>query len=799
MVETQDLIIFFLLFKYGGSGISKPLELYELNKTTMNFVRALSYQKKVTGLTLIDLNNTSNTFIYCLSFLLDSTKCHAAKYKNGEMIIESSINVFSYELTLPNEHEFKKNYCLLSNHKIALICVYSRKLYLTIFKYSNNTLTLGDIVQVKLLDYDYDYDYYSNKIKNFFLINYLNKGLVLYHMHEDSNIAAVYKSYIEESCSSFEIITNELVETEINFTEYINVGINGTNKNFMILGFPILRFDLYKNNISILPGNTVYNITDSFHFIAFDSETPLIIKFKSVNSDYECSAIINIFHPKIVVKDNSYICKKRSSRENINNITYHDLNKTFDMNIKKEVYFVAQFDNEPVKDDLKYKYENVIFNCSKYTINKKRIYCKLPIDLSLFPPSAIKYEYNIFSNLSCSNSIYIGSIFINDPYLIETFEANNLTKISESIDKKYNVSQKIEKFSVDMINYFYWFSSFSYCDDEYINSGKCCEEEILKDWEIISHKGYTYPINDYFELLGISYDFERDKLEILKKLNINEEEMSLTKKTEVSFYNYAILKSSKYQKYVFSFPGASTVLQYFSLFILSELVNYENDTNIKVNKYFYMIFNYIKNDIFNEKILNEIQSNKEYQIIFIGHGLGGAIATLASYYFAKNNLAENEPILITFGQPRVGNEKFAKNYMRTVFQVYRIENFEDIVSIFPPIKKFEEHDIVIKIKLIKSIIDLVILSKSAYSHINELNAIMKIPKENYDYEFARRISKNYLDDNWDQIKDKILGFLDKYTIQKLINKIPFGYCHIGGLYVLNDEKNKFYHCKDVFL
>ena len=161
-------------------------------------------------------------------------------------------------------------------------------------------------------------------------------------------------------------------------------------------------------------------------------------------------------------------------------------------------------------------------------------------------------------------------------------------------------------------------------------------------------------------------------------------------------------------------------------------------------------------------------------------------------------MAENEPILITFGQPRVGNEKFAKNYMRTVFQVYRIENFEDIVSIFPPIKKFEEHDIVIKIKLIKSISDLVILSISAYSHINELNAIMKIPKEKYDYEFARRISKNYLDDNWDQIKDKILGFLDKYTIQKLINKIPFGYCHIGGLYVLNDEKNKFYHCKDVF-
>ena len=87
MVETQELVIFFLLFTYGGSGTSKPLELYELNKTTINFVRALSYQKKVTGLTLIDLNNTSNTFIYCLSFILDSTKCYMVKYNNGIMLI----------------------------------------------------------------------------------------------------------------------------------------------------------------------------------------------------------------------------------------------------------------------------------------------------------------------------------------------------------------------------------------------------------------------------------------------------------------------------------------------------------------------------------------------------------------------------------------------------------------------------------------------------------------------------------------------------------------------------------------
>ena len=34
-------------------------------------------------------------------------------------------------------------------------------------------------------------------------------------------------------------------------------------------------------------------------------------------------------------------------------------------------------------------------------------------------------------------------------------------------------------------------------------------------------------------------------------------------------------------------------------------------------------------------ILNDIKQNKDYQIIFTGHSLGGAIATLASYYFKK--------------------------------------------------------------------------------------------------------------------------------------------------------------------
>ena len=82
-----------------------------------------------------------------------------------------------------------------------------------------------------------------------------------------------------------------------------------------------------------------------------------------------------------------------------------------------------------------------------------------------------------------------------------------------------------------------------------------------------------------------------------------------------------------------------------------------------MHKLFYYIFEEIKNDIFSESILNDIKANKDYKIIFTGHSLGGAISTLASYYFAKFNLAENEPVLITFGQPTVGDENFEREQL----------------------------------------------------------------------------------------------------------------------------------------
>ena len=75
-------------------------------------------------------------------------------------------------------------------------------------------------------------------------------------------------------------------------------------------------------------------------------------------------------------------------------------------------------------------------------------------------------------------------------------------------------------------------------------------------------------------------------------------------------------------------------------------------------------------------------------LIITGHSLGGALATLCSYEYASAN-----PIVYTFGSPRVGNPTFAKSYNSLygitqgdsleVANVWRVQNNEDLIPSLP--------------------------------------------------------------------------------------------------------------------
>ena len=68
-------------------------------------------------------------------------------------------------------------------------------------------------------------------------------------------------------------------------------------------------------------------------------------------------------------------------------------------------------------------------------------------------------------------------------------------------------------------------------------------------------------------------------------------------------------------------------------------------------------------------------------IYVTGHGLGGAFAILAATDIKQ--LYQNADAVYTFGQPRVGNDQFARYYASSVPETYRIINYADIVPHLP--------------------------------------------------------------------------------------------------------------------
>ena len=68
-----------------------------------------------------------------------------------------------------------------------------------------------------------------------------------------------------------------------------------------------------------------------------------------------------------------------------------------------------------------------------------------------------------------------------------------------------------------------------------------------------------------------------------------------------------------------------------------------------VMEMFYKTFERIKEDLFNNLLALPEINDTEYQVFFIGHSLGGAIATISSFYYITEYNFPSENILITFG------------------------------------------------------------------------------------------------------------------------------------------------------
>lgn len=80
--------------------------------------------------------------------------------------------------------------------------------------------------------------------------------------------------------------------------------------------------------------------------------------------------------------------------------------------------------------------------------------------------------------------------------------------------------------------------------------------------------------------------------------------------------------------------------------------------------------------------ISNTNSPKKHTIIFSGHSLGGALATIAAVYYAKK-YPNYKVHCVTFGSPRVGGYRFVKLYNKLVDASYRFVNCNDVVTMIP--------------------------------------------------------------------------------------------------------------------
>ena len=242
------------------------------------------------------------------------------------------------------------------------------------------------------------------------------------------------------------------------------------------------------------------------------------------------------------------------------------------------------------------------------------------------------------------------SLFIQSYCEYRYIDGSLLQYLSYTIHQDYDASIpiSIDTFNQEMISYYSWFASYGYCEDIDVPLF-CCK--------------------DYF-------DFFTNKWTI-----VNEDS---TDKYYV--YNFILWRNDEYKKYIIAFPGTNEVMELLNEATNIKLVDYEADTGIKLVNYFKQVAFELKEIIFTKKVLDDIEAHKDYQFIATGHSLGGAVATIFLYDSVNKKYIDpnrNEPVLITYGQPRTGNENFVVDFNRKIKNVIRIVRDGDIVASLP--------------------------------------------------------------------------------------------------------------------
>jgi hypothetical protein len=122
--------------------------------------------------------------------------------------------------------------------------------------------------------------------------------------------------------------------------------------------------------------------------------------------------------------------------------------------------------------------------------------------------------------------------------------------------------------------------------------------------------------------------------------------------------------------------------------------SWKANDEIKVHAGFAMLYNHLRNMVL-DVTLELAEKWPNHEIVFTGHSLGGALATLAAVDFQDHYGYGNRISLYTFGAPRIGNQNLAKflNSLPFASRIYRIQQRGDPFVQLPPLFSGYRHSL----------------------------------------------------------------------------------------------------------
>jgi hypothetical protein len=154
-------------------------------------------------------------------------------------------------------------------------------------------------------------------------------------------------------------------------------------------------------------------------------------------------------------------------------------------------------------------------------------------------------------------------------------------------------------------------------------------------------------------------------------------------------YSYSIIKNQAFKKVICSFSGTKNGWQLKEEYHGRSGEAYylrNEDGKIQIVSYFHQLYLKIKDSLVHNLDIALRGMPSDSQIIFTGHSLGGAMATIALFDMhnqEKIKTTANSPVLITYGQPRTGNYVFANEVFKKAPIIFRHVNDWDPVPGVP--------------------------------------------------------------------------------------------------------------------